>query len=248
MNQYADIIKTIVAAFDADLNKTNLLAQNLIDANFSKDVRYKLFSNDSDVSYSLGENNPLARLQLIYKNRLIETYWNKFFTEIELYAQLGSNNRDKVTEKYNMKYSRFGNPEEVEFTVDNLTRFVDAHLKLDEEKYNELPKKFLLSHTGSWKNRKTQYSTRLTVNTFTDGNFISDYTQHNLCELVAMISHKLYNNQIAVKEIKGKIGHRYGLKEIECNLIEGVDFKLKPNGNAELKLSKVVVEFLNNSL
>lgn len=248
MNTYNDVILAAFEKFQSDLLKTQTVASSIVNCQFDKDTAYALFSKDHDITYALSQPRSLESLEYTFKNRLLQTSWRSFFTSIELYAHLGSDVRDKITAKYEMKYSRYDNKDEVEFSIENLTNFVKTHLTVDESKDSEIPKNFLRCHVGSWKNRKTEYKTRITVNTFTDGSRVYDRTQQAICELVSMIARKHQNVELSVKTIKEKIGHQYGVKEIDCNLTDGVDFKLKPNGNAELKFSKDIVEFLNNSL
>jgi len=44
MNKFATIIETTVAKFEAELAKTNNLAQVMIDSDFDADIVYNLFS------------------------------------------------------------------------------------------------------------------------------------------------------------------------------------------------------------
>ena len=164
-------------------------------------------------------------------------------------SQIGESEYYKISGQFEEKYGKFPDQRAYNYTVDVLTEIVAKYFTVNDDRYDHIPTTFLRRNMGTWKNRKTEYKTRVTIIEFVGASgFSNDRVQHDVCEFVAMLANRVTHENVSLLDIKEKIGFRYGMKDIECNLIKGVDFKLKPNGNAELKLSKEVVEYLNSKL
>lgn len=247
MNEYTAIIESAISTYTAELAKIKILAKTMVDLSFSKDISYSLFSKDSDVHYYLNQPNAVLKIEKIYNDRLVQSLWRSFFNDIELYSALGVDLASKITGRYEIRYNKFD--VDAVFTVENLTRFVNDHLKLDTSKDAEIPKHFLRIYVGKTKTKPTEYKARVTIADFkNEYGSLNDRVQHSICELASYISRNHQHNAVQIKDIKSKINFNYGDNELDCTLIDGIDFRLKSNGNAELKLSKDIVSFLNNSL
>jgi len=247
MNKFATIIETTVAKFEAELAKTNNLAQVIIDSDFDADIVYNLFSQDASI-WSAVKDKRLIDLKNIFKGRILERFWREFFQAIELHKHLGDQKADRIVEKYQPRYGRYFNMEEVELNVDTLTTFVNEYMVEDTSYDEKIAREFLRCNIGDYNKPKTEYKTRNTIRNLVNGSRISDYAEHALSQLVSMVARNFLNQNVSVVDVKSIINHQYGDKDFERTLVEGIEIKCKPNGNADLKLSKDIVEFLNNRL
>lgn len=247
MNKYAAIIETIVAKFDAELAKTNNLAQVIIDLNFNDDLVYTLFSEDAGI-WSPIKDRHLGRLQKVYKERLLERFWREFFTNVRLSKHLGEHNADRITQKYSRRYSHYSNIADVEFNVQTLTAFVNEHMVEDNSYDEKISSEFLRRNIGDYNKPKTEYKTRNTIRNIVSNGRINEHNLHSLSKLVSMVSRVYLNKDLSIVDVKDIINHQYGDTDFERTLVAGIEIKCKPNGNADLKISKDIVEFLNNRL
>lgn len=248
MNKYAEVIESVVATFNAELAKLKAITNLIVDSKLEANTIDVLFKDDYTVTYQLKlKNAHHDNVFHVLEKRLLQKSWQNFFTEIGLAKSINPKEYDIVCDLFTLKYEKFNGDIDRSFTVENLTKFLEEKLAVDESKFDEIPKQFLV-YTGTYKNRKTEYKSRIVIGRYLDGNWLNDNVSYKLHEFVQMIAKKVNNVDISIKELQDKIGYKHGIGEIEVNLIDGVDFKLKPNGNVDLKLSKDVVEYLNSKL
>lgn len=247
MNNYEQIIKDSIAKYNTNLSKIEVVAKNLVEVGLEDDLATAIFSDSATLRYHIKYG--YGSLLSYFKLHLIQSSWSDFFKSVDLYKTVGADKFYTIVDKYSLKHDRFlSDISEVDFTEENLSKFVKEHLEINSERNAAVPSEFLKFYVGDWKARKTEYKSRVTVREFHQSKFLNDRVQHAICELAVVVTHELYNETITPTELKAKINYSYGVEEIELELVKGINFKLKPNGNVDLKFSKEVLGYLNDNL
>ena len=129
MNKYAQVIEQSVEKFNHEFVLVEQFVKNTMSLKMDKETTLTIFPDDYTFSNLLNSSSPVAERDLLhtFKKRLLERFWRNFFHEIKLNAELGDRKYTAVTEKYSLKHGRFyvDDMATLEFTVDNLTKFVD---------------------------------------------------------------------------------------------------------------------------
>lgn len=249
MTNYVEIIENSVATYNKDVAGVLKHAEHIIGLDISKESLRVIFGEDHDAFYraTLGASTSKIQLSTLYVNRITESAWKEFFLNIKLFNTIGEAKYYKVVSQYELQFgSVFKETIDIAFNVENLTKFISKYITADVT--SDSINSFLYTCQSSWKDKKTEIKTRMTVKEFTnDFGSVNGDRYHTVIEFLRYVLKECRSIEMNAIEIKDLINLKRGV-ECEVAIADGIVFKYKAGGNAEIKLPKDVVEFLNNKL